>query len=163
MSDASPQDGEVTPRCAGVAVVEFDIDRGSVVRLQHPAPIPVAFHCLETLSSSPQAANVGTPGAGPSWSSYLTDQLIPDGTERYDFALTWLAVNRPAVAPRASFMTSLFAPGDDGSWSCSARFCALIIENGTLALIDCQGKTNPQRLALRELSHHPMPCAPSSC
>jgi hypothetical protein len=146
--------------CVGCVLVEFDIDRGSILRLQVPNNIPVATHCVPAPGSSSPSLNASTEGGAPTWAGYFADQLIPDGSEKFDFALIWLVLNRPRPSRRFTQIVSVFEADHSGNWFCKVRWCVLSIEGSVVQLADCEGAHPAASFPVHGLTHHPMPSLP---
>src|SRR3989338_1829560 len=72
-----------------LSIAEFDIDKGPTVRAELPVPIPVTSSYLSTLSSSTSTST------SLSWTQFLADQMMPDGSDRNARNTSWVFLNRP--------------------------------------------------------------------
>src|SRR3989338_11315665 len=74
-----------------LSIAEFDIDKGPTVRAELPVPIPVTSSYLSTLSSSSSTST----STSLSWTQFLADQMMPDGSYRNARNTSWVFLNRP--------------------------------------------------------------------
>lgn len=83
-----------------VALAEFDIDKGSCLRASYPVT-PAVSACYEE------------------WGNYLTEQMLPDGSEHHDNLKTVVILDRPDNVPTTRCAVYAFeaAGSSEGVWS----------------------------------------------
>ena len=96
------------------ALSEFDIDRGNTLR------------CVEPPWTGAAAEDAALQG--------LADSMLPDGSERYDTATTWIILNRLHVPVNFHASGISFAIMTDGTWSVASWASTVTVRGGTVEL-----------------------------